>query len=307
MPIWAEVYFEAVFDEPCPPEVRALIVANADDVVSALKGTRLRHMRRRDRLTRYLRERIDAGTVPVALPDAFTPQEQAWYLQGTFFNTAIVQMSEACAHVLMALAAHPDEQARVRAGEPGHLDRVLDETMRRWPLFGVAHRITSAPIEIGDAPPVPAGSVLLFHYSAYQDAGLADAHRFDPDRWAHRDEAAAHFIPFGVSANRPCPARGVAPPSMRAVVAAVVERFELRTSARHTRSLPNRGPVLLTPVGAPASRFRLAALWLRDRCEDVTRGVTQLVLGTYMVIDARRKALCRTYFDSLDDTPEVRT
>src|SRR5204863_9409310 len=37
MPIWAEVYFELVFGEPCPPAVRELIVANADDVVTALK------------------------------------------------------------------------------------------------------------------------------------------------------------------------------------------------------------------------------------------------------------------------------
>ena len=35
---------------------------------------------------------------------------------------------------------------------------------------------------------------------------------------------------------------------------------------------------------------------LRDRWEDVSRSLLQLVLGTYMVWDARRLRLCRNYF-----------
>ena len=34
------------------------------------------------------------------------------------------------------------------------------------------------------------------------------------------------------------------------------------------------------------------------RTADVPRSVTQLVLGTYMVWDARRKRLCQRYFES---------
>lgn len=295
MPVWAEIYHRAVFDEPCPPGVRDLIVANADDVVSALKCTRLRHMRRRDRLTRYLRGRIDGGTVPIALPDLFTAEEQAWYLQGTFFNTAIVQMSEAMAHVGMVLAARPDLQRALRAGPDVDdlLDRVLDETMRVYPLFGIAHRITSADIALRDQV-IPAGSVVLFNYAEYQHAGLPDGDRFDPERF-HRP--VPNFAPFGVSANRPCPARGIAPVTMRVAVVELIRRYALATSATHTRSLPNRGPVLLAaPDTARSHRARLAVMWARDRVEDVTRGMTQLVLGSYMVLDARHRAMCRTYF-----------
>ncbi len=118
MPVWAEVYYELVFLEPCPRTARELIVGNADDVVSALKCTRLRHMGRRNRLTRYLRRRIDAGEVPFELPARMTPGEQAYYLQGAFFNTAVVQMSEAMAHLLLAVAQHPVVQERLR-GAPG--------------------------------------------------------------------------------------------------------------------------------------------------------------------------------------------
>jgi hypothetical protein len=293
MPIWAEVYFEAVFQAECPPEVRDLIVANADDVVSALKCTRLRHMGRRAKLTRYLRGRIDAGTVPLELPSLLSAQEQAYYLQGTFFNTAVVQMSEGMAHLGMALATHPELQATLRADptDVDLLDRVLDETLRVYPLFGIAHRITSADIALdGSGAVIPRGSVVLFNYAEYQHAGLPDGAHFDPDHFTHH--TAMNFVPFGVSANRPCPARGIAPLSMRVVAAELLERFQLSTSAGHTRSLPNRGPVLLD---APR-RGRLLVMRVQDRWEDVTRSLTQLVLGTYMVLDARRLKLCRTYF-----------
>lgn len=308
MPVWASIYYEVVFDEPCPPQVRDLITANADDVVSALKCTRLRHMRRRDRLTRYLRNRIADGSVPNGLPEALTEQEQAFYLQGTFFNTAVVQMSEAMAHLLLAIAARPELQRRLRENprDTDLLDRVIDETLRVYPLFGVAHRITSADIALGEIS-IPAGSVLLFNYPDFHHSGCPHAAEFDPDRWLHEESALLNHIPFGVSANRPCPARGIAPLTMRVVAAEVLRRYALASSAGHTRSLPNRGPCLLTPVAPtraeqsrpPLPRTRLALLRARDRWEDVWRSLVQLVLGTYMVWDARRLHLCRSHFAGL--------
>src|SRR5262249_8705428 len=68
MPIWAELYYQVVFGRDCPRLARDLIVANADDVVTALKMSSLRHMDRRDRLTRYLVERLTAGELAGRLP-----------------------------------------------------------------------------------------------------------------------------------------------------------------------------------------------------------------------------------------------
>ncbi|WP_217809890.1 cytochrome P450 [Micromonospora sp. NBS 11-29] len=295
MPVWAEVHHELVFGETCPPHARALIVANADDVVNGLKCTGLRHMRRRERLTGYLSDRIRAGTCPVTLPPPFTAQETAWYLQGAFFNTAVVQMSEATAHVLLALATHPDLQ---RGLDDDALDRVIDETLRLHPLFGVAHRITSAPIRLPTGVSLPAGTVLLFNYLAFHRGGAAGDDRFAPDRWLTLRRGDAHFIPYGVTANRACPARGVAPVMLRAATREVLRRYALASSAAHTRSLPSRGPAYLTPVGIVGpGRPRLAAMRLRDRWADVGRSVRQLVFGTWMVLDARRKRLCTTYFE----------
>ena len=294
MPVWAEVYHELVFGTPCPPRVRTLIVDNAADVVNSLKCGSLRHMRRRAKLTAFLRDHIDA--VPHALPTSLTAEETAWYLQGTFFNTAVVQMSEAMTHLLLAIAEHPDVQTKITADQDdAYLDRVIDETFRMYPLFGIAHRITSADIAV-DGDVLPAGTVLCFSYPDYHHAGYTDPDVFDPDRWLRLAARDANFIPFGVTANRPCPARGLAPVTMRVVVREVLRRYRLASSARHVRSIPNRGPCLLVRRDRLPRFGSLALMRLRDRWEDVSRSVTQLVLGTYMVWDARRKSLSDNYF-----------
>ncbi|BCY08317.1 cytochrome P450 [Actinoplanes sp. L3-i22] len=292
MPVWAEVFFELVFEEKCPPEAKELIVANADDVVTALKGLSLRHMRRRDRLTRYLLARLADDTCPVVLPPPFTARETAWYLQGAFFNTAVVQMSEAMAHILLCAA-----QSGAGDLADDALDRLIDETLRVHPLFGIAHRITSAPIPVGDVT-LPTGSVLLFNYLAFQRTGPAADDTFDPDRWRTLPKKDANFIPYGITANRACPARGAAPVMLRAATRAVLRRFTLASSVTHTRSLPSRGPAYLTPIGqAGPGTGRLVALRRADRIADAGRSVKQLVLGTWMVLDARRQKLCTTYFE----------
>lgn len=303
MPIWAEVYYELVFGERCPSRARALVVANATDVITALKCCGLRHMDRRDRLTRFLRERLASGTPVQPLPTLLSPEEQAWYLQGTFFNTAVVQMSEAMAHLLLALAQNPDVQRRLAAEPEDHVyaDQVIDESLRRYPLFGIAHRITTDEIVVGDDTSLPAGSVLCFNYPEFHAAGFERPDVFDPDRWPGLHRREANYIPFGVTANRPCPARGVAPLTMQVVAREVLRRFELHSTVAHTRSLPNRGPCLLIRRTGPDRPRRRAAVLAfmraRDRWEDLWRSLAQLVLGTYMVVDARRRRLAQQYFE----------
>jgi hypothetical protein len=301
MPVWAEFYYEVVFGERCPPEARALIVGNADDVATALKCCGLRHMDRRDRLTRFLVGRLEAGGPPHELPADLSLRERALYLQGTFFNTAIVQTSEAVAHLLMVLARHPEAQVQALRDDR-YLDQVMEETFRLYPLFGVAHRITTGEITVRDGATLPEGSVLCFDYPTFHRAGFDDPDRFDPSRWETLSAREVNHIPFGVAANRPCPAWRLAPITMRAAARELLMRFALSTSASHSRSMPNRGPCLLVPHDASRrpGLVPLAYLWLRDRWEDLARSVVQLVLGTYMVRDARRQRLCQRHFEALE-------
>ncbi|MGW5698982.1 cytochrome P450, partial [Streptomyces asiaticus] len=93
--------------------------------------------------------------------------------------------------------------------------------------------------------------------------------------------------------------------TLRPAAEEVLRRFRLASTAEHTRSLPSRGPCLLIPhtprrttvARRPATRAaRLAGMRLGDRWGAIPRSLTQLVLGGYMVWDARRQGLCRNYF-----------
>jgi len=304
MPIWAEFYYALVFGELCPPAVRDLIVGNANDVVTALKCCGLRHMEKRHRLTRFLTEKLQTDGVLHALPEHLSKTERALYLQGAFFNTAVVQMSEAMVHLLMVVAQHPDVQTRLATHpeDESYFDRVITETLRLYPLFGISHRITSANIALDELSTLPKGSVLCFNHPEYHRIGFDHPETFDPDRWENLSVREANYIPFGVAANRPCPAQGLAPVTLRAAARELLRRFTFWSSVSHTRSIPNRGPCLLVSRVRSSDPRLLRALLLfmraRDRWEDVGRSVTQLILGTYMVWDARRLRLCQRYFEA---------
>lgn len=304
MPVWAEFYYRLVFREACSEAARHLIVENANDVVTALKCCGLRHMKKRTMLTEFLIEKLKAGKMPHELPTCLSTRERALYLQGTFFNTAVVQMSEAMAHLFMAIAKNAPVQAKLVADldDEVYLDRVISETLRLYPLFGISHRITTAEIRIDESTVLPKESVLCFNHPVYHRTGYTEADSFDPDRWEKLSVREANYIPFGVAANRACPAQGLAPITMRAAARYMLERFTVYSSASHTRSIPNRGPCLLVRKGAKCGarlrRALLAYMRLRDSWEDVTRSATQLVLGTYMVWDARRLRMCGRYFET---------
>src|SRR5262249_24460049 len=223
---------------------------------------------------------------------------------GVFFNAGVVQMSEGMVHLLMVLAQHPEVQAKL-AGDldnEEYLDRVIKETMRLYPLFGIAHRITSADIVLDKGATLQKGAVLCFNYPTYHRTGFHQPDHFDPDRWTKLLAREAHYIPFGLAASRPCPASALAPLTMQVAVREILKRFLLRSSASHTRSLPNRGPCLLVRRAGSRDprppRSLLFYMRIRDRWEDVWRSFVQLFLGTYMVWDARRLRLCGRYFEA---------
>lgn len=304
MPIWAEFYYELVFGERCPPEARELIVGNANDVVTALKCCSLRHMSKRNSLTEYLTLKIRQGTLTHPLPKSLKPEEYPFYLQGVFFNTAIVQMSEGMSHLLLALAQHQEIQKQLLENleDDRYFDRVIAETLRRYPLFGIAHRITTDEIPVEGHAPIPKGSVVCFNYLDYQKTGFKDPDRFDPDRWVALAGKETTYIPFGVTGNRPCPAQAIALITMRAAGREFLRRYACYSSASHTRSIPNRAPCLLERRDWEQSTLRrlslLTYLRIRDRVEDVGRSLQQLVYGCIMILHARKLRLSDNYFDS---------
>ena len=186
---------------------------------------------------------------------------------------------------------------------------MIAETLRLYPLFGIAHRITSADIAVDEARR-SRGLRALLQLPGFHRAGFDEPDAFRPDRWEDLlARAMPHFIPFGVAGNRPCPARGIAPITMRVVDArgAAAVRARLLGIAHALDAEPRTLPGRLARRRA-ASRgcaLLLAFMRVRDRWEDVWRSLVQLVLGTYMVWDARRLRLCERHFESSRSNPRV--
>lgn len=169
-PMFANLFHELVFEAPCPEEDRDLIVSSAHNVIHALKCCTMRDMKLRARLTKRLEEKIVEykDVLEGVFDENISLHQSALHLQGAFFHTGCVQLSEAMAHLVLAIAQTPGVQAKLQADDTGnYLRMVMQEQLRLFPLFGVAHRIASNDIEF-NGEIIPTGTVLLFNYPAYQ-------------------------------------------------------------------------------------------------------------------------------------------
>jgi len=154
--------YETVFEEPPSPAIENLVRANAEDFLRALKGLKLRDMPLRRRLTEHLVERMATAPEGFLAPasEHLSRLQLAQYIQGVFFNTGIIQVAEAMAHIILCLAEHTEEQEKLasRLNDEPLLEAMLRESLRLYPLFGIAHRITSGPIELEGGRRIPAGT-----------------------------------------------------------------------------------------------------------------------------------------------------
>lgn len=129
-----------------------------------------------------------------------------------------------------------------------YLRRVVDEVLRRYPLWMLMRRAT-ADVELGGVRLRPGDEVIISPHALHHDPRVfADPERFDPDRWLDADLPPGAYIPFGAGI-RQCVGNTFALAEITAVVATIAARWRLvpvpghRVTARVTstaypRSLP---------------------------------------------------------------------
>jgi cytochrome P450 len=184
--------------------------------------------------------------------------------------------SSTVAFVLYELARRPDlrdrlrkEQEHVLQGElpmAEHVDgktlpeleRVIDETLRRYPPVFIGARRAMTDIEVQGVP-IRRGSYVQVAYWAthHLEELFADPHAFHPDRWTQEMRAAlprSAYTPFG-GGSRICIGKRFGLTAVRTILTSLLRRhdisapgdFDLHLQLEPTLSPRNGLPVRITP------------------------------------------------------------
>ena len=169
------------------------------------------------------------------------------------------------------LGRHQDWQDRVRAecralaadaldydqlGQLPVLDRVVSETLRRYPPLSTIPRVSQRAFEFGGYE-IPADVMVVVYpiHTHHMDEWWSEPFRFDPDRFAPgRAEHERHshsFVPFGGGAHM-CLGFRFAELQIKAVVHQLVRRYAWRFPAGYEM------PVQQAPISKPRDGLPIA-------------------------------------------------
>ena len=84
MNVWADFFYQLVFQEKCPSVARALIVEHAYDVISSLRCRSLRHMKRRYALSKFLEKKLTNLETKLEFPEGFSTLEKVYFYKVCF-------------------------------------------------------------------------------------------------------------------------------------------------------------------------------------------------------------------------------
>lgn len=298
IPIWANFFYELVFDEAPNKTELQLIVANATNFIQTIKCVELRNMKKRLAVVELVKTKIAEGKFSKSFPADLSLDDKAFYLRGIYLTSAITQLSEAVSHTLLCLADRPDYQEKILAGDEEALEKVVMETLRLFPLFGIALRILSDDVTIDDYTILKKDTAILFDYPAFHKMGYDDATQFKPERWDTCSRRDTNFIPFGVVGNHSCPAQGLATIAIPACVKVMITHFKFKTAGRHSRSQVLRAPCLMIKREHTCSHEKIF-LWLlslRNRTEMLITSIWQLFIEAITFIHAKRLRIATRYY-----------
>jgi cytochrome P450 len=220
---------------------------------------------RPDVLARLLRHREEDGTAMTR--DELRDQIVTLLLAG--HETTATGLAWALERLTRHPAVLAQASVAARHGDDAYLDAVVAETLRARPVVPDVSRLLTSDYRL-DPHTIPAGTFVDPAIALVQRSArfYPAPERFDPGRFVGGRPDPAVWLPFG-GGNRRCLGAAFAATEMRVVLAAVLKRVDLLTTAdrperprmRHVTLTPHRGGMVrvgqfLAPVavtgGSPA-------------------------------------------------------
>ncbi|WP_310035515.1 cytochrome P450 [Paraburkholderia graminis] len=290
LPLIAKIFHSIIFNAECADEVASTLAANTRNVLRTIKGLSLPDFVLRQTALACIEKELarQSGCEHLFADDNESVCElsmriRAKHIQGVFFNTGMIQVSEFASHALVAVAQHPDVEQTLlnHSGDNSYIERVLTETLRMFPLFGVTNRVSTEDIALADGLEIKQGVQLLFNFEQHQRVGYEAADTFNPDRWKQTKTSEANYMPFGAG-HRRCPAERISRALTKAILLAVLRHYRIHAPIIHDRPLEGGGLCCAFRRGEETSaiRFRealLAYVRMRDRTEHLINSMAKLI------------------------------
>jgi hypothetical protein len=297
-PLTTRLLYEVLFQRPCSDETARILSDSGQNVLKSSKGLALPDRRMRRLALECVGEDLQSNPKAQRFFEGsdLAPEIRAKHILGVAFHTGSIQVVEFASHVLLELAKQPEIVSRIRT-EPhntGHVDTVLMESLRMFPLTGMTNRIATQDVMLENGARIRRGLQVLFDFKSHQRVGYEDPDVFRPERWLNMNKADACYMPFGMG-PRKCPAERFAHLLTTELVTGIVERFDILAPVEHVRSLDGGGLCCLIDRSWDASDRTVipaigAYLRVRDGVDQLKFDLLKIVIFPRVVQAAQKPA-----------------
>lgn len=230
---------ELKFDTPDKARFRETLGQLDQIVYAALAKRRSDPADRGDMLSAWMAAKDESGR---GLSDVELRDELVTHLRAGYRNTATV-----LCWAFVLLHRHPSADTKLigeveavlgqQRPHPGaiaqltHVDRVIKETMRLYPLYPLIGRIATRPCSLGGYTLAAGTQIGISVWAMHRDPRYFDEpERFRPERWCEALEAGLPkhaFFPFG-GGPRQCPFKSYGQLESVLMLATIAQRFHVR-------------------------------------------------------------------------------
>ncbi len=297
-PIVLKVLYELVFKREITSYQYNIYLQATENFHNTVKGTTLRSCAKRKKLYKDLLKQIEELTCLDPLYELLTifPDKKilALHLTTVIFYTGIIQSTECTSHTLIAAAQNPYVMEKLISFSKtlstfpswkliennDYLDFTLKESLRLYPLFGIAVREVSEKTII-NGNQLDRGTQVLLNFLKCHTMYWDRPYEFRPERWDERLSDASslelrkkQYIPFGTG-TRSCPAKKFSITFNKSMITAILHyiRIEVPDNYIHTGRMPYGAPIVIMKSNVETNRekYFISENYMKDLLKDLEK------------------------------------